>query len=450
MIKLDFDFETKIEHLRSSQLAIKKHLESDIQQMKEIVGEPFEPPAIPVDLIKWADNLFVDCIENNEKAKLEEASPRILKYLTISSNLTHYLTNSKAKALLFELLNNHPRERPLSNLLLHVFTYFLTIEDDIISEVKRLLASYFNKNKPRLALTQFYINNKLTKWSKKAVLVNKVLSEIPVKRVISRFFPSELRGTEFYKELLIVIAGRLHNETSDNKKLFWQELNSLEDRELHIICLSKYSLKSSSTTDIEFCKARAMKYVGDPSQHQIWKVTNNYKNRQEEVEEARQIIEVWINQQFISAFFQTMQASNRGDFWLNYVKNMERVQILGSRYFLQKMKRQYPSASQYLDNSERFKVCGNSSEACVFMHFHQHIIILFDTENKAGICRKKDDQNLPEFKYYGNVTSIIDGGFHKAYRVSGETIYNIKEDGRLFHSQDWKEDFRVYLKEVVL
>jgi len=84
------------------------------------------------------------------------------------------------------------------------------------------------------------------------------------------------------------------------------------------------------------------------------------------------------------------------------------------------------------------------------MHFKDHIVILFDTENKAGICRQKADNNLPEFKYYGNVTSIIDGGLHKAYRVNGQTIYNIKDDGRLFHSQDWKKDFGVYLKRVVL
>ncbi|MDB4824464.1 EH signature domain-containing protein [Saprospiraceae bacterium] len=450
MIRLDFDFDSKLKQLEESQIALKEQLENDIDRMIDIVGQPLHAPAIPTDLINWADTLFAKCLDSGDVTSIEKVCPRILKYLTVSPKLTQYLSGPTARDILFKMLESHPRERPLSNLLLHFFTNFLSIEDDVISNTKSLLLSYFKDNTPRLALTRFYINNRLYEESNRSSLINKVLSNISVDKVFSKVLPAEIRGTEFYIELLIALGGRLHSESSTEKKLFWTELNSLADRELHMICLSKYTLKSSSATDKELCKARAMKYVGDPSLYQRWQVTDKYKNRQVEINQARKKIEIWINQQFITAFFQTMQASNRGDFWLDYVKYMERVQILGSRYFLQNMKRRYPSAKQYLDKSERFKECGRASEACVFMHFADHIIILFDTENKAGICRKKDDYNLPEFKFYGNVTSIIDGGFHKAYQVNGQTIYNIKEDGRLFHIQDWKEGFKVYLNEVVI
>lgn len=450
MIRLDFDFDSKLKQLETSQIALKEHLASDICIMKEIVGEPLTSPAIPIDMIEWADDLVEDCFAKDDFLPLKKQCPRILKYITVSKHLSQYLTDTVIGPELSKLLIDFPREIPLRNLLLHFFANFLSIENDVISAIRTLLLSFFNENVPRLALTQFYIYNNLNLGSNRSTMINKVLANIPVNKIFSNLLPTEVKGTEFYIELLIAIGGRLHSESSNEKELFWTEVNSLDDRELHMICLSKYTLKSSADADIELCKARAMKYVGDPSKHQIWQVTQKYSNRQAEIDQARKKIEIWINQQFITAFFQTMQASNRGDFWLDYVKHMERVQILGSRYFLQRMKQKYPSASQYLDNSERFKECGYSSEACVFMHFSDHIIILFDTENKAGIIRLRDDSTVPQFKYYGNVTSIINSRIQWAYRASGYEIYDVNEYGRYRHIDLWEYHLGTYLKQIVL
>lgn len=450
MNRVDFDFKSKLKQLEESQVLLKDQLATDIIRMSQIVGRPLPTTFIPLDLIEWAENLFQRSYLTGNLSELKAACPRILKYLTVSSHLSTNLKDEKLRSLLFNLLIDYPRERPLSNLLLYYFNNFLSINDEVVYAINRLFLSYFKENKPRLALTQFYFKHNLNEHSSKIALINNVVSSLSLENLLSGMLPPEVSNTDFYNELLIVISSQLVSKSIDDKRLFWNELERLKNIKLFMVCISKYTLLSILPADVELCKSKAMLHVGDPSEPQLWVVPDKYSIHESDVELARNKIETWINQQFIAAFFQTMKASDRGDFWLSYVQYMERVQILGSRYFLQRMKNRYPSASDYLDNSERFKECGINSEACVFMHFPNHIIILFDTENKAGICRTKNDNDLPGFKYYGNVTSIIDGGFHKAYRVNGDNIYDIRQDGRLFHTYDWKEDFRVYLRQIVL
>ena len=127
MIRLDFDFDSKLKQLEESQIALKEQLENDIDRMIDIVGQPLHAPAIPTDLINWADTLFAKCLDSGDVTSIEKVCPRILKYLTVSPKLTQYLSGPTARDILFKMLESHPRERPLSNLLLHFFTNFLSI-----------------------------------------------------------------------------------------------------------------------------------------------------------------------------------------------------------------------------------------------------------------------------------------------------------------------------------
>jgi hypothetical protein len=449
MIRLNFDFERNIKDLANLQIAMKENLKRDIEILKAKAGKPLTTVPIPKDLIKWADNIFITGLSNDDMSTARNEGARILKYLTLSPALGDYISSAKNRTYLISLIKENTRERTLSNILLHYFKNFHSIEPEHLKEFKNIFIDYFDKHQPRLAITQFYINCNLNLLANRSTVINKVIGKIGINSILGDGLPTELKATVFYKELIISISSRLYDQSRPIKEKFWKALMRSESRDLKVICISRVVLKVIGDTDKDFCKRMAMKYIGDPSIKQKWIVENKYNRYQQEVEKARLIVEVWINQQFISAFFETMAASNRGAFWLNYVNHMKGVKILGSPYFLANMKRKFPSASEYLEG-DRFKQCGYSSEACVFMEFDSHIIILFDTEGKAGICRSKEDSNLPAFKYYGNVTSIIDGQFHKAYRVNGNQIYDIKQGGRLFHSHDWEEDFKVYLRTIVL
>jgi len=177
-------------------------------------------PAIPKDLIKRAEKLFAKCVDSHDFTDIEEECPRILKYLTVSSNLSQYLNDPTSREILFKLLEVHPRERTLSNLLLYFFTNFIKIEDNLIAAIKALLLPFFKENAPRLALTQFYIDNELSVNSHRSSIINKVLAKIPINKLLSGDLPGEIRGTDFYIELLIASAGRLHTTSQNDKKLF--------------------------------------------------------------------------------------------------------------------------------------------------------------------------------------------------------------------------------------
>lgn len=447
MIRIDFDFESKLKQLEVSQLALKENLNKDLDRLKDIVGKPLHSPAIPKDLIKWAEKLFAKCVDSRDFKDLEDECPRILKYLTVSSNLSQYLNDSNSRDILFKLLEAHPGERTLSNLLLHFFTNFLTIEDKVIATIKSLLLTFLKENTPRLALTQFYIKNKLSVSSHRSSFINKVLGNIPLNKLLSGALPAEVRGTDFYYELLIASSGRLHNNSFSEKDLFWNEIDNLEITELHKLCLAKYTVKATDV-DKDFCVARALKRVGDPVEYQLWRISDKYSNRSQDIEHARKKIEMWINEQFIAAFFQSMEATSRGAFWQKHIKDMISVKVLAPLSFLHNMKISFPSAKAYLDDSNRFMRCGGNV-AGVLIEFKQHVILVFSIEGMATICRFSTDPKVAKFKYYGSLRSLVDGSLQLAFTRNGNNI-SMKNYGRMIYFPDWEPFFDHYLKNKII
>lgn len=449
-MSFNFNFDNGLQEYRNCLDKLKLNLTEDLEKMGKNVA--LSPRSIPPsnDMLDWAGKLFKSCFVRNNYEEFYSECPKILKYVTLLPDLEYFLNYPKARNELVESLKRYPRERFLNNLVLFYFRKFREVEQLDCSGFQEIFTTYFMTNSPKLVLIKFFHSHDLKLTDHRMILVEKVIDSYSSEELLNNCLPEEIKSTDYFKEILISIAFSLRFEDSHVKALFWEKVKSLKNHDVTKICVANYAMNARSEADKEVAKEKAMTEIADPSKIQLWHISDKYNEYRDIVEEARNKIELWINKQFVSVFFHTMAASNRGEFWLGYVNHLTSVQILGSKYFLQRMKSSFPSASKYLDNVDRFKICGNSSEACVFMHFKKHIIILFDTKNKAGICRLKSDPSLPKFKYYGNVTSIIDGGFHKAYNVEGDRLLNMKDDGRLFHTYDWEADFRTYLQNMVL
>ena len=449
MIRLDFDFDFKLKQFKTSQIALKEQLENDILTLQTIVGKQRPPGPVPPDLIEWAENLFEECIKKNDFKSVEDACPQILKYLTVSSQLSKYLSTATNRLILFNLLNIYKRDRPLGNLLLYFFKTFQTIDEELKHLIGSLIDDYLEEKPPKLPLLNFYFFNELNLDSSTHSIVNETVSKFSIEEIVSGYkFPSELRETDFYHELLIALSGRMHSATILEKNIYWMGIKAVNKRDLHIICLSRFVLNSTSPTDIEFCKARAMEYVGDPSQRQLWRVSNTFRSHEDTIEQARKKIEVWINQQFIAAFFQTMKASNRGSFWVNHIKSMISVRVLAPLTFMQVMKTSFPSAASYLDNKSHFIPCGGHV-AGILIEFKKHKILVFSVEGMASICRLSSDKQVAQFKYYGNLRNLVDGSLQLAFTRSGSKI-TMRDYGRMLYFPDWEPFFDYYLKNKIL
>lgn len=454
------DFEIRHTTIDDSIKSLKEVFHQRKERLFELAKIAGHTPPVSNDKIQEAVLLFNRAFQSNDFNVFNERRKKYLKILSHYEALSY--SNDKIISHVgkvnwlcteWEKLNN---DRLIFNL---TYTILHSWSEDIESSLSKIQKTVnqliANRDADNLKYDKFesfknYINYKVN--------LNSAYDNIAVSEqlnfLINNGFEDRILQTQYFKALIIAYSSIVFDGKKETINSFINHLKRIDDRDVFRICIAKGILeieKTKSKGYQEYYKAWAMKYIGDPLLYAKWTISKPiFQEHQPILNSARSILEKWINEVFISAFFDAMYAQQRGQFWLKYLDKIKDVKILGSRYFLQRMKQINKSASSYLEH--RFKITGDNELACVVMYFNNHVITLFSNEGFAAICKLKTNPTVPEYKYYGSVRDLVDGSFPMAYRSSYGHIYEVRNEGRLRHHPEdsWHEHFSRFLNQKVL
>ncbi|MCI0501817.1 MAG: EH signature domain-containing protein, partial [Epsilonproteobacteria bacterium] len=102
-------------------------------------------------------------------------------------------------------------------------------------------------------------------------------------------------------------------------------------------CLSKIILKLAQSFNLELqedVKKVSLELIGDPINDALWAPWQNATREDiKELRNAQQILNEWINRQFINIFFQKISMNDdRRNFWLRYIKHISRFKIYSHKW----------------------------------------------------------------------------------------------------------------------
>lgn len=190
----------------------------------------------------------------------------------------------------------------------------------------------------------------------------------------------------------------------------------------------------------------AFREIGDPARAPEWQSWSGAtESEQEELESARQTLNNWIAQRFISAFFDKVAMDeDRRSFWLQYAPYVTRFKVFGdgdTRYKL----RQDDRIKKYVD--QRFDKIGGSMSA-LLMQIKDRIIVEFGEVGGACYIHRKGSPDCPSFdRRYSHIRDLRLGtDFPLLMRYSGREYRDVKERGRFLHKHDWERRLKWWMQ----
>lgn len=202
-------------------------------------------------------------------------------------------------------------------------------------------------------------------------------------------------------------------------------------------CLSKMILNVNQVTDDlkEDIKASAFKLIGDPSNDSYWMPWKgaSYKDI-EELKEAQNLLNQWINEKFITLFFEEWARDNdRKIFWRKYLKDISRFKIYGSETLEYRLKRDERIAP-YL--STRFGILkGGSNSTALVMVIKDYLLVEFSENGNAFYAYKTSNEYCPNISL-------------RTLRVH-ELKNTRSNNGRFIHSGGWQYNISSWITEKI-
>jgi ferritin len=281
-----------------------------------------------------------------------------------------------------------------------------------------------------------------------------------------------LKNTRYFKKFtLTYFETFLKNSRFENRSR-WQEIIDFS-KETYEDSLVKYlisfeishfknQINNDSIRDI--IKNQAVKSIGDPNRKSYWKLPENeYHSYQIEiVEEARNVLNRWINETLVNIFFsKVVDDRDRRNFWMNYVSKMTTVDIFLSNYQLYSILND-PQVKDGLEN--RFGVLtsgGNTSSILIFTIAKYRFVLagsiaggaLYVHPNTSGLYPKIEDIKS-EWPFAGKRLRTLskDSLVHSSLPnlIQEDSYYmNFYEEGRMVHNGNWQRRLGFWLNEKI-
>ena len=173
----------------------------------------------------------------------------------------------------------------------------------------------------------------------------------------------------------------------------------------------------------EDVKSYAFKKIGDPSNDPDWFPWKNASEiEKKELEDSQNIVNVWLNAQFIELFFSKLVMDiNRKLFWERYLKKITKFKICGSEYLYKELsldKRVQP----YLKS--RFSYL-SGNESALIMIMKNYILIEFSKKGNAFYGYEKSNIYCPVIS-------------KNSFRIE-QLKYRYHADIRIVHTSDWQK-----------
>lgn len=237
-----------------------------------------------------------------------------------------------------------------------------------------------------------------------------------------------------YDELINVL--NLHN-------------NPVTDRS--VIPLFVTQKNKLSTSSKEALEALSKLRIGDCENNAKWSLPAEVETeRHELLNEAQKLIRFWTNEKYISVYFEKcVDDLQRKQFWLKYIKDIERIRIAGSKVTKQRMNAD-PRLVQLLQG--KFILGTNntrSDTSAIIMQIRGKVYIEFSERGNALYVYQ--EQKLPVEKLFSRTTIQSINSLKQTYMnqlieiESWDEWHN--EYGRMVHIGEWERRLSNYISK---
>lgn len=200
-------------------------------------------------------------------------------------------------------------------------------------------------------------------------------------------------------------------------------------------------------------KKIAFTQIGDPSNISNWTAFENATETEKgEIIQARNILNVWITQQFINVFFNVcINDDRRKRFWLRLASKISSFKVYGPQHTKSILKRDERIA-EYVD--ARFETfIGKRDVSAFILYIGNHMLIEFSNDGYASIAYKITSQWKPSLNHKLNSADDLRNSSMQMAIESGTYSDYYNEEGRLFHKDGksiWETKFNNWINQIVL
>lgn len=335
------------------------------------------------------------------------------------------------------LSNWHNIDSKSFNLLSSFITSKITNYKGTIAfhvNLKRV-SKFFDKNKGDLDLgaTLALSNQSILEATKFLNLPDHWITYTYFQGVINAYF-KKVKGDENsileeLQKVLILHGGGEKHSTEFNK-----------------IIVSEFVLKFADSS-LEFqdtLKDTATLVVGDPGTT-AW---DSYGN--ELIEKAKELLNFWVNRQFIKAFFEICFIDvRRKEFWIQYAKKISRIKVVSSKSVLEKLKSN-KGTSEFLEG--RFAFTRAKKDTALMFILGNYLFIEFSDEG-AFYAYLLSNQNAPsiEDNYFESSSELKNKEFRWLVYRDGYNVRDTNIEGKLGHNDGdatWEKAAEYWIEKI--
>lgn len=252
--------------------------------------------------------------------------------------------------------------------------------------------------------------------------------------VIYTYYKYKFMDDGKYDELINVL--NLHNNPVTDKSV------------IPLFVTQKKRLSASSKEALE---ALSNLRIGDCENNAKWSLPAEVETeRHELLNKAQKLIRFWTNEKYISVYFEKcVDDSQRKQFWLKYIKDIERIRIAGSKVTKQRMNTD-PRLVQLLQG--KFILGTNntrSDTSAIIMQIRGKVYVEFSEKGNALYVYQ--EQELPVEKLFSRTTIQSINSLKQTYMnqlieiESWDEWHN--EYGRMVHIGEWERRLSNYISK---
>lgn len=188
--------------------------------------------------------------------------------------------------------------------------------------------------------------------------------------------------------------------------------------------------------------------IGDPADDTKWShLKNSTQHERETLIKARDILNIWLTNQFISVFFQNISNyinQERKDFWRKYIPYITQLKIYGKSNHKQTLLND-PRIQKYVQYRFGNLIYGGNSECALCFIIKNRLFVEFGAHGNALYVFKTDNQFCPN----------ISEPSHRVNSLKSEVFRNDRtylrlerdhDEGRLFHNDGWQRVLSRWMK----
>lgn len=281
-----------------------------------------------------------------------------------------------------------------------------------------------------------------------------VQNDLPIRESLSLLnLPESWISYPYFKNVFLTYYDLRINDLKEIIDEIEVLLELRKDLDFNKILISKLIIQASKPENNDLqdhVKRLAFNYIGDPEIKSKWYPANNAPiGHVNEMNQAIQILNQWIIQQFINVFFEKcINDPRRKKFWLTYSKHMTQFCVIGNgttKRTLLKDER----ITEFVNS--RFKQTRIGDDSAIMFAMRNHTLVEFSDMGKLYAYKTLNPQ-APKFttNSYTSLSQlkIAYAANNQLIYRTGRTINSYRDEGSQPHSDGemtWEEVFRKWI-----